>query len=194
MKRVLLFAGTTEGRKIAEYCEEHGIEALVCVATEYGESLLPKSQRIQVLAGRADEEDMRHLMAGEAFELAVDATHPHAVQVTENIRAACRRAALPYVRLLRAGNAAAGDWDVQRVVSAADAGEAARYLSERPGKVFLATGSKELEAFASMDGFRDRVYARILPLPDMIQKAARLGLSGSHIIAMQCPESGMLWE
>ncbi len=189
MKRVLLFAGTTEGRKIAEYCEEHGIEALVCVATEYGESLLPKSQRIQVLAGRADEEDMRHLMAGEAFELAVDATHPHAVQVTENIRAACRRAALPYVRLLRAGNAAAGDWDVQRVVSAADAGEAARYLSERPGKVFLATGSKELEAFASMDGFRDRVYARILPLPDMIQKAARLGLSGSHIIAMQGPFS-----
>ena len=40
MSRILVFAGTTEGRKVAEKISLAGASALVCVATEYGETLL----------------------------------------------------------------------------------------------------------------------------------------------------------
>ena len=43
MYKVLLFGGTVEGRTVAEYLNENKIPSMVCVATEYGESLLPVS-------------------------------------------------------------------------------------------------------------------------------------------------------
>lgn len=43
MKNILLFAGTTEGRLLAEYLIHQPVSLHVCVATEYGEKLLPSS-------------------------------------------------------------------------------------------------------------------------------------------------------
>ena len=37
LSKILIFAGTTEGRKLSEHLCERGIEHTVCVATEYGE-------------------------------------------------------------------------------------------------------------------------------------------------------------
>lgn len=41
-KRVVLFAGTTEGRLLAGYVAQMGCKAVVCVATEYGQELLER--------------------------------------------------------------------------------------------------------------------------------------------------------
>ena len=41
MNKVLLFGGTGEGRALAEWMAARGIPHTVCVATEYGETLLP---------------------------------------------------------------------------------------------------------------------------------------------------------
>lgn len=188
MKRILLFAGTTEGRRIAELCAAHKIPALVCVATGYGETVLPKSETMEIHMGRLDEQEMAEIMERESFAMAVDATHPYAACVTENIKRACRETGLCYVRLLRR-ESPKQQFDGCRMVHKRDAKEAADYLSGREGNVFLTTGSKELETFASMKGFEERVYARILPLPAMIQKAMDLGLKGNRIIAMQGPFS-----
>lgn len=40
LSKILIFAGTTEGRKLSEHLCERGIEHTVCVATEYGEIVL----------------------------------------------------------------------------------------------------------------------------------------------------------
>ena len=40
MDKILLFAGTTEGRNLAEFLEKNQIPTEVCVATHYGETLL----------------------------------------------------------------------------------------------------------------------------------------------------------
>ena len=41
MNKILLFGGTGEGRALAEWLLAEGIPHTVCVATEYGETLLP---------------------------------------------------------------------------------------------------------------------------------------------------------
>ena len=96
--KVLLFGGTGDGRALAEWMLARGLDATVCVATEYGETLLPEGMKVHV--GRLDARGMAELMA-DGYTLVIDATHPYAVEVTENIRAASERTGLPYLRLLR---------------------------------------------------------------------------------------------
>ena len=48
MADIVIFAGTTEGRKLGELCRELGIDALACVATEYGEALLAAGGSLRV--------------------------------------------------------------------------------------------------------------------------------------------------
>ena len=54
MIKALLFAGTTEGRKIAEGCRGKDIELTVSVATEYGETLIDPADNVRVVSGRKD--------------------------------------------------------------------------------------------------------------------------------------------
>ena len=86
MNKVLLFGGTGEGRALAEWMVARDIPHTVCVATEYGETLLPAGAEAHV--GRMDSGEMEALMRAGGYSLAVDATHPYAVEVTEHIRAA----------------------------------------------------------------------------------------------------------
>lgn len=55
----LVFAGTSEGRQLAEFFQKNQIPALFCVATAYGEELLEQTEEIRVHTGRMDEIQMR---------------------------------------------------------------------------------------------------------------------------------------
>ena len=101
MRRVLIFAGTTEGRLLAEELLAADIPVTACVATEYGETLLPEGEGMVRLAGRLDEGQIESLMAGGDFACVVDATHPYAAAVSENIKKAAENTGLSFLRLLR---------------------------------------------------------------------------------------------
>ena len=88
MSRILIFAGTTEGRKLSEHLCKRGIEHTVCVATEYGEIVLQENPYAHVHMGRMDSEGMRSFFEEQKCKLIVDATHPYAAVVTENIKQA----------------------------------------------------------------------------------------------------------
>ena len=62
MYKVLLFGGTVEGRTVAEYLNENKIPSMVCVATEYGESLLPQGEYLELSHERLDEKQMEERM------------------------------------------------------------------------------------------------------------------------------------
>ena len=64
MYKVLLFAGTAEGRKIAEYLKELGVPAFASAATEYGQSLLREGGSLTVSGKRMDEGEMEKFFAG----------------------------------------------------------------------------------------------------------------------------------
>ena len=106
MKRVAVFGGTGEGREIALYLKKLGGEPVVFAATEYARQFLPESLPVSV--GRLDAGEMERLFCREPWLAAVDATHPFAREASRNIRTACGRAGLPYVRLLRPGLKAEG--------------------------------------------------------------------------------------
>ena len=187
MKRLLLFGGTTEGRQLAQ--ELAGLwDVTVCVATEYGRELLPApGPGLHVQAGRLTEGQMEALLAREGFDQVVDATHPYASAVTQNIRRACGQTGTPYPRLLRAMSP-----PPEGCLYVPDAQGAARALDELPGNGLLTTGSKELEVFTQVRDFASRLYPRMLPMGQAVEKAAALGFPRGHIIAMQGPFSTQL--
>ena len=57
------------------------------------------------------------------------------------------------------------------------------------GNVLLTTGSKELAGFTGMKDYQNRLYARVLSLPNVMKACAELGFEGKHLIGMQGPFS-----
>ena len=109
MCNICVFAGTTEGRELVEFLVGQPVQATVCVATEYGETLLPEAENITILAGRIPVEDIIRMLQGTRFDLVIDATHPYATSITESICTACRETETEYLRLLRQSSEQAED-------------------------------------------------------------------------------------
>ena len=179
MDKILLFGGTGEGRALAEWMLSEHIPCTVCVATEYGETLLPEGMDVHV--GRLDQGEMAALM-GTGYALVVDATHPYAVEVTENVRAAAEAAGLPYLRLVRRSDGEDQCYKADTMAAAAE------MLLEMPGNVLLTTGSKELHHFA-LPGLQERCFPRVLPMVDSLERCLSLGFPPRNIICMQGPFS-----
>ena len=180
---VLLFAGTSEGRALAEACAGQPVTLYVSVVTAYGEELIPPAENVRVLAGRKDAAAIRALIAETGAKLLIDATHPYADHVTGTLQSVCAETGTEYLRLLRAEeHAGTGE-----CVFVKDTAEAVAYLNGTEGNVLLTVGSKELPAYTQVRDFADRLFARILPLPDGVAQSAALGYKGKHLICMQGP-------
>ena len=101
--------------------------------------------------------------------------------MTRNIRKACEEAEVSYTRILRTGSGQ------QNAVYVKDTQAAAEYLKGTTGNVLLTTGSKELAAFTSVPDYKERLFARVLSLPSVIESCQALGFEGRNLIAMQGP-------
>lgn len=184
MKKILIYAGTTEGRTLAEIFARNGRDCDVCVATDYGKMVMCESEHICVKKGRLDIEKMKALYRKNAYEAVIDATHPFAAVVTENIIESLKDFDIPYYRVTRSledksfGN--------QEFDSIADCVEA---LKKTTGNIFLTTGSKDLHSFCEVPELKERLIVRVLPGKESIDICYAQGLEGKQIIAMQGPFS-----
>lgn len=186
MKHFLIFAGTTEGRKLAEFFLTKGVTLTVCTATEYGKILLPEHSLLTTISKRLNENNMYELMEKNQFDGVFDCTHPYAVIVSENIKKAAKKANLEYYRILRPKEELE---DEDNIVYVASMEEAVDYLSNTEGNILTTTGSKELSKMLSLPNYKERVYARILSNPEMVKDSFELGFQGKHLICMQGPFS-----
>ncbi|MDR2630476.1 MAG: precorrin-3B C(17)-methyltransferase [Spirochaetaceae bacterium] len=193
---LFVFAGTTEGRLLIEAVRRSvkgPCRMRVFTASGYGKELLEKTLgegeageglfSLELRPGRLDAEGIyRELLLYEP-DYVIDATHPYAVEVTKNIRDACSKARRRYLRLEREAFPLPPELPVRYAETMEDAAD---LLSREEGKIFLATGSKELEPFARPE-LRDRVFVRILPLEEGLKKCRALGFSPAQVIALQGP-------
>ena len=186
MNKLLIFAGTGDGRRLAEILHRHRIDLHVCVATRYGEDVMPEELEGRVTRGRLSAEEMAEKIREGHFTEVIDATHPYAVAVSRHIREACEETGVPCLRLVRPR--AEDDLTAGRdCVRAGSVAEAAEILKNTAGRVLVATGSKELAAFTAVPDYRERLIARVLPDEEVLAECRRIGFSGKNVIAMQGP-------
>lgn len=180
MKKICVFGGTTEGRMLTELFARK-TDFHLCVATEYGEEVLGSAMEYgKIHVGRMSKKDMEKFLLAERFDLAVDATHPYAAEVSRNINSACENTSTV---LLRCSRNACGTGGFENVRAAAD------YLAGKEGNIFVATGSKELSEYTRIPGYKERLFVRVLFCRQALEACEAIGLSGKNVIAMQGPFS-----
>lgn len=183
MYKAVLFGGTTEGRELSDFLRFEGIKALLCVASEYGGSLVKEGGSLDIHVGRLNEEEINKLLAEKKPEYVIDATHPYATLVSRNISSACAALNLPLIRVTRRGLGTEGCVEFDDIESLVDS------LDKTEGEVFLTTGSKDLKRFSRIKNCGERLYARVLPSVESIELCLSAGILPSHIICMQGPFS-----
>ena len=97
--KLAVFSGTSEGHALCRFLSARGAQADVYVATEYGAAVMEPMDGVTVHEGRLDTAEIAARL--DADTLLVDATHPYAAAVTDNLRAACAQTGAQYERLLR---------------------------------------------------------------------------------------------
>jgi len=188
LKKILIFAGTTEGRKLSEYLAEAEINHTICVATEYGAIVLRQHPLIKVHQGRMNQEQIAEFISNGKFDVVVDATHPFAKEITYNIQAALKEMerigiSIPYLRLKRDGIT-----ERENGITYFETNEeCVKALEDTEGNILLTTGSKELYKYCVSEGIKHRLYVRVLPSVESLSLCTEQGICGKQVIAMQGP-------
>lgn len=212
---IVIFGGTTEGRQLAGYLIQlnkqpkvQNIQVHVCVASEYGAQVLPEDDALKVHVGRLEQADMQEFLQEVQADICVDATHPYAVIVTQNIYQACKVVGVPYVRVRRdmqdeprstdSGMQMSGTYiadaagkrytnETSDSIYVGDIQAAVDYLKGVTGNILITTGSKELHLYTQIPDYESRCTARVLPTQSVVEACTELGFTGKHLICMQGP-------
>ena len=178
---IWIFAGTSEGRELIRLLAAWQVEIIASVATSYGELLLTPQKNLQIMCGRQDYLQIAKFIQEKKPSCVIDATHPYAVAVTGNLKAACMDYGARYLRLLRQKSNTEGCMLMPGYL------EAVEYLNGTEGNIVLTTGSNHLEEFTRIRNFNERVFLRMLPFPSSLEKALGLGFKPGNVICIQGP-------
>ena len=181
--KILVFAGTYEGRKLCEYLNQKDVKLSACVPTDYAKDLLWKVKNILIYSEQLNGAAIEDLLQQKGFNIVIDATHPYAKEVAQNIQSACNKAKTEYIRLLR------DEYQSSDIDTVHDIMSAVEYLKNTVGNVLITTGSKKLSMYCSIPDYRNRLFVRVLPSPEILEQCNQLGFKGRHLIGMQGPFS-----
>jgi precorrin-6A/cobalt-precorrin-6A reductase len=141
--RVLILGGTAEARALAQaLADRPNLSVSVSLAGRTG---APLAQAVPVrVGGFGGAQGLAEYLRAERIDVLIDATHPFAAAISANAVDAAARARVKLLALRRPpwARVEGDNWIEAGSVSAAvDA------LGERPRRVFLALGRKEVRAF-----------------------------------------------
>ena len=183
MIKVVIFGGTTEGRMICKFCDEHVTPSTYCVATADGARSVDNLPNICVRIGRLSANEMTELLQQDKPALVVDATHPYATEVSMNIAEACKNVNIPLLRVAR------DSAEEQDAISFTCIEDLLAWLEGQTGGIFVTTGSTHAEALTRIPDYQNRVWLRILPNLDSLRKCLDLGYRPEQLVCMQGPFS-----
>jgi precorrin-3B C17-methyltransferase len=181
-----VFSGTSDGNELASQLAGQGYPVVVSTATGYGGEIAAQNcPGVSVWAGQQGVEARKQALEHYQARGLIDATHPYASLMSEQLMGLSKSLGIPYLRYERASSFSADSGLLCN--STEQAAEQAISLGSR---IFLSTGSKDLAAFLKAPGAGEcNWFVRVTPEPVFIQRAIDLGVPRRHICAMQGPFS-----
>ncbi|MHB8074469.1 precorrin-6A reductase [Desulfosporosinus fructosivorans] len=184
--KLLVLAGTEDGRELADALRRRGHDILVSTVTSYGADLA-QEQGLQARSGAMDAQALIDLVEGGGFAAIVDATHPYAIRVKEISKKVCEERAIPYMCWQRSSL----ELEENPLIHwAEDVPNAAVRAAKLGHRILLTTGSNALPEWVSQSALLDkRLYVRVLPTSEVLARCELLGFKPNQIIAAQGPFS-----
>ena len=184
-RNVLIMAGTHDAARIIKKLKECGIfNILATTTTSYGAEIAKSYGADETLSGPLDENNLNDLIKEKEIDVLIDATHPFAVIATKNAIKASEIAGIGYIRFERPKEVEIENINIHKVSS----------FNEASSKILEIAGSEcnilHLAGVSTLPGIVknidvNRIFVRVLPSIDSIQKCLDLGLKQENIIAMQ---------
>lgn len=183
---ILVLAGTKDGRELIHILAQAGYKVLASVFSQYGGELI-KLENVDIHIGPLDAEGLARLIVSSEIKFVVDASHPYAINVSQNAMQACALTNTHYIRYERP----ADPMPLYAGLHVVDNYSMAIELAAVLGKVvFLTTGSRHLKLFKEAPSLqKHRLIARVLPEPSVLSECIAMGFLPGDIIAMQGPFS-----
>ena len=177
---ILVFGGTTEGRKAVEVLEEGGSVYYYSTKTGEQDITLHNGQRID---GALDGEAMRVFCQKHAIRLIVDAAHPFASQLHETIAQVSEALAIPVVRYERIypPRDPSITWiDDYSSLYSPDSSLFTLH-SSLPISLLATTGVQSISKLKPLEALGIKVFYRILNRESSIRQARQQGASDEQL-------------
>lgn len=130
---------------------------------------------------RMDGEEMKKFIAEENIQMAIDLSHPFALNVSREAKKVCEESGVEYFRFERNTTKLGKN---TREFSAYE--ECFEFLKDYQGTVLITTGSNRVEDFEKIRNDNRFIY-RVLPMVESVTKLTKLGIHIKDIIAMVGP-------
>ena len=183
--KVWLIGGTSDSVAIAKILTANNISFVVSVTTPTAQALY--TEDTQIFVGCMNLEKMQFFCREKDIKAIVDASHPYAVEVSQNAIAISTRLNIPYLRYERKDYRALDLTNTNSAIlelNSFDALLSKDYLQGH--KVLLAIGCKVLDRFKSWQT-RATLYARVLPKIKSLTTALDAGFTSDRLIAIRPP-------
>ncbi|WP_319371728.1 cobalt-precorrin-6A reductase [uncultured Ilyobacter sp.] len=174
---IWIIGGTKDSRDIIDRLGKS--EIIVSTATEYGKKLL---KGLNVVSESMDLNEMREFIRSKRVDLVLDASHPYAVNVSQNAIEASKAEGVDYLRFERNMLSYNGG------IKFTSMEELAECVKKLEGNILVTLGSNNLSYFKDLSNL-ENIYFRILPIKKSLEKAEKAGILPKQIIAIQGPFS-----
>ena len=173
---ILVFGGTTEGRKAVEVLEEAGTTSFYSTKTGEQDITLHHGQRID---GALDEEAMLAFCREQAIRLIVDAAHPFASQLHQTIAQVSETLHIPAIRYERIYP----ERD-PKIIWIDDYSQIPRDIHS----LLATTGVQSIAKLKPLEAEGIRIYYRILNRESSIALALKQGISPEQLCYYEDPK------
>jgi len=181
----MVMAGTKDAANIIKKLSTTGkFNILATTTTKYGADIAKSAGADKVISKGLTDKEITEVIKTNSIDILVDATHPFAVDATKNAIKASENAKIRYIRFERPREFLNENNLIHEVSSFDEAASKVLELTCHEDKILHLAGVLTLAHI--LDGVNSsRVFARVIPSIDSIQKCLDLGLKQKNIIAMQ---------
>ncbi|MBR3771171.1 MAG: precorrin-6A/cobalt-precorrin-6A reductase, partial [Clostridium sp.] len=177
---IAVFSDTKEGHTLIKMLCEQDILVTAFIDKDCKERMLEPNSCLKIMKGRLSRKGIEDVL--KKFTLVVDASSPIEPSTGNILRETCKNLSIPLLRMRQKMHSGHG-------ICVYSMMQAVQYLDEHNGNVMLSIGTKDINKFAKITNYQDRVYARIAPRMEELLACNMAGFSGKQIIAMEGPVS-----
>ncbi len=184
---ILILGGTHEGAQIAHALVAHKIPYILTVATSLGLDYY-SNEGLNTLMVRFDKDTLKAFIRDHQVDLIIDATHPHANEITKIARLCAKSLPISYWRYERKQTLEQMSIDLghyPNLIIVPDITSAIDHVSQQDGNLLM-TGAKHIQDFYEKLP-AERCYFRIMPSRYSITLCEDYKVPLDHIIGIKAP-------
>jgi len=176
-ENVWILSGTADGPILARRLLELNYSVFISVVSYKASKVYPENNKLHIITGRLiDENSIQKFIFNNEITHIIDATHPFAQKISENLENACRK-----IQFFKIYKYERRKENYSNPIKISDFRELANFELKNKN-ILLAIGSRSLDVFANFYiNSGANVYARILATPEAISKGLSSCVRNSNI-------------